>query len=57
MPAILTVTGLVITVLAQRIFAPSSVLRLVFLFVAFVIFAVSLVLLIQFWVKKYFSKK
>jgi len=52
LPPLLTIIGLIIAVLAQRIFTPASILRLVFLFVAFVIFIISLILLIKFRQKK-----
>ncbi|MCL1867620.1 MAG: hypothetical protein FWF72_01545 [Paludibacter sp.] len=52
LPPLLTIIGLIMTVLAQRIFTPASVLRLVFLFAAFVIFVISLILLIKFRKRK-----
>ncbi|MDR2824708.1 MAG: hypothetical protein LBB41_05855 [Prevotellaceae bacterium] len=52
LPALLTIIGFIVAILAQRIFEPASILRIVFLAVAFVIFAISLVLLIKFWWKR-----
>ena len=52
LPPLLTIIGLIIAVLAQIIFKQTSVLHLVFLFVAFIIFILSLILSIKFWKKK-----
>ncbi|MCL2596796.1 MAG: hypothetical protein FWD66_03875 [Paludibacter sp.] len=52
LPPLLTIIGLIIVVLAQRIFRQTSVLYLVFLSVAFIIFIISLILTIKFRRKK-----
>jgi uncharacterized membrane protein len=52
LPPLLTIIGLIIVVLAQRIFTTASVLRLIFLFAALVIFIISLIVTIKFFLEE-----
>lgn len=52
LPALLTIIGFIVAILAQRIFTQASIWRIVFLIFAFLIFGISLYLSIKLRRKK-----